>query len=103
MSISAIAKAQQLDRQTVRSWLRADGFPERAPRFPVPGKLTLYLAYLRSGGTEDATRARYCFVKLPVGDIGAEPAFCASSLPTGAVHNRLLAPRCKGRYHHRTA
>lgn len=52
MSISAIAKAQQLDRQTVRSWLRADGFPERTPRSPVPGKLTPYLDYLRQRWNE---------------------------------------------------
>lgn len=47
MSISAIAKARQFDRQTVRRWLRADGFPERTPRSAVPGKLTHYLDYLR--------------------------------------------------------
>jgi transposase len=47
LSISAIARAQQLDRKTVRAWLQGGRFPERAPRPPIPGKLQRYRAYLQ--------------------------------------------------------
>ncbi|GAC1529488.1 MAG: ISL3 family transposase [Chloroflexota bacterium] len=47
MSIRTIAKTQQLDRRTVRGWLHAGSFPERAQRVPVPGKLTPYCSYLQ--------------------------------------------------------
>ncbi|GAC1360112.1 MAG: ISL3 family transposase [Herpetosiphon sp.] len=47
VSIRTIAKTQQLDRRTIRGWLHAGGFPERAQRMPVPGKLTPYCSYLQ--------------------------------------------------------
>lgn len=47
MSSRAIARAVGLSRHTVQRYIRADGFPERAPRQPRPGIVTPYEAYLR--------------------------------------------------------
>lgn len=47
MSSRAIARAVGLSRHTVQRYIRADGFPERAPRRPRPGIVTPYEAYLR--------------------------------------------------------
>lgn len=47
VSISAIARDRHLDRKTVRGWLAAGSFPERASRAPMPGKLKPYEPYLR--------------------------------------------------------
>lgn len=45
-TISAIARHMHLDRRTVRGWLRAGGFAERATRPPAPSKLDPYHARL---------------------------------------------------------
>lgn len=46
-SSRVIAREVGLSRHTVQRFIRADGFPERAPRPPCPGILTPYEAYLR--------------------------------------------------------
>jgi transposase len=47
MSIQAICRTTGLARRTVRTFLRSNGFPERAPRAPRPGLLTPYESYLQ--------------------------------------------------------
>jgi len=50
-SVSAIARELSLDRKTVRRFLRADSFPERAPSPPRPSILAPYEPYLRERWT----------------------------------------------------
>ncbi|MCG1043636.1 ISL3 family transposase, partial [Mycetohabitans sp. B8] len=45
-AIRAIARITALDRRTVRHWINAGGFPERAQRPPAASKLEPYRAYL---------------------------------------------------------
>jgi transposase len=47
MGIRAIARELGIARHTVQRFVRAEGFPERAPRPPRPGILTPYEPYLR--------------------------------------------------------
>lgn len=47
MSIQGIMRETGLARRTIRTFLRADGFPERAPRAPRAGILTPYEPYLQ--------------------------------------------------------
>jgi transposase len=47
MSIQAICRTTGLARRTVRTFLRSDGFPERAPRASRPGILAPYEPYLQ--------------------------------------------------------
>ncbi|MCG1042725.1 transposase [Mycetohabitans sp. B8] len=44
MAIRAIARLTALDRRTVRHWINAGGFPERAQRPPAASKLDPYRA-----------------------------------------------------------
>ena len=46
MAIRAIARTVALDRRTVRNWINAGGFPERAQRPPASSKLDPFRAYL---------------------------------------------------------
>lgn len=46
-SSRAIARETGLSRHTVQRFIRAEGFPERAPRRPRPGIVTPYEPYLR--------------------------------------------------------
>jgi transposase len=48
MSIQAICRALGLARRTVRTFLRVDEYPERAPRTCRPGILAPYEGYLRT-------------------------------------------------------
>jgi transposase len=57
LGIRAIARDLGMSRHTVRRFIRAEGFPERAPRPPRPGILTPYEPYLRerwSAGCQNA-------------------------------------------------
>jgi transposase len=56
---SQVAISQQLglERKTIRRYLRADAFPERAPPSPRPSILGPYQAYLRSRWTEGCHNA----------------------------------------------
>ncbi|WP_338861955.1 ISL3 family transposase [Mycetohabitans rhizoxinica] len=59
MAIRAIARITALDRRTVRHWINAGGFPERAQRPPAVSKLDPYRAYLAQRwheGCQNATR-----------------------------------------------
>ncbi|WXK40745.1 transposase (plasmid) [Mycetohabitans rhizoxinica] len=59
MAIRAIARITTLDRRTVRHWINAGGFPERAQRPPAVSKLNPYRAYLAQRwheGCQNATR-----------------------------------------------
>jgi transposase len=58
MSLSAIARTMGIGRQTVQTYVRAGGFPERRARAPRPTLLTPYDPYLRqrwAAGCQDAT------------------------------------------------
>lgn len=58
-SIRAIARLTGLNRRTVRRFLRAEGFPERAPRPPRPQLITPFVPFLRArwdAGCHNATQ-----------------------------------------------
>lgn len=57
-SVSAIARELSLDRKTVRRFLRADSFPERAPSPPRPSILAPYEPYLRERWTDGCHNSR---------------------------------------------
>ena len=46
IGVTAIARTMKLNRRTVYGWLRADTFPERAPRSSAQSKLDSYMPYL---------------------------------------------------------
>ncbi|MCF7697038.1 hypothetical protein KPG66_13435 [Mycetohabitans sp. B2] len=48
MAIRAIARIMALDRRTVRHWIHAGGFAERAQRSPAVSKLDPYRLRLRT-------------------------------------------------------
>jgi transposase len=57
LSTRAIGRELRISRHTVQRFIRADGFPERAPRPPRPGILTPFEPYLRerwSGSCQNA-------------------------------------------------
>jgi transposase len=58
LSARQIARTLRLARNTVRRFVRAEGFPERQPRRPRPSLLTPYESYLRerwAAGCRNAT------------------------------------------------
>ena len=58
LSIKVIAEQLKMQRRTVRHFIRADGFPERAPPTPRSSKLDPFLPYLRQrwdAGCHNAT------------------------------------------------
>jgi transposase len=57
LSIRAIACATTLDRHTLRHWLNAQTFPERAQRAPVPRKIDPDLPYLKRQWNEGCHHA----------------------------------------------
>ncbi|WP_237577128.1 helix-turn-helix domain-containing protein, partial [Mycetohabitans sp. B8] len=57
MAIRAIARIMALDRRTVRHWINAGGFPERAQRPPAASKLDPYRAYLAQRWREGCPNA----------------------------------------------
>jgi transposase len=57
MAIRAIARVTALDRRTVRHWINAGGFPERAERPPVTSKVDPYRAYLAERWREGCQNA----------------------------------------------
>lgn len=57
MAIRAIARATALDRRTVRHWINAGVFPERAQRPPASSKLDPYRAYLAARWREGCQNA----------------------------------------------
>jgi transposase len=59
VSIREIARRLGLARETVQHFVRADAFPERATRPPIPSKLDCYLPYLReqlAAGQDNGTQ-----------------------------------------------
>lgn len=64
MGIRAIARELGMARHTVRRFIRADGFPERAPRRPRPGILTPYEPYLRERWTAGCQNAHQLYREI---------------------------------------
>ena len=56
MSISAIGRSLGMSRETVRMFLRADTFPERAPAYRRVGQIKLYADYLKKRWCEGQIR-----------------------------------------------
>ena len=63
-SISSIARGLNLDRRTVRKFLRAGAFPERAPRAPVATLLDAHRQYLAARAAEGCRNAMQVWREL---------------------------------------
>lgn len=63
-SIRAIARQLGLQRVTVRRYLQAEGFPERATRAPGPSLLDPFLPYLQQRWNAGCHNARHLFREI---------------------------------------
>lgn len=63
-SIRAIAHHLDLERATVRRFLEADGFPERAVRAPVPSFIDRFRPYLQQRWQDGIHNARQLFQEI---------------------------------------
>ena len=64
VSLNGIARHFRMGRHTVRRFLRADGFPERAYRAPRPGILSPYEPYLRERWEAGCQNAHLLFQEI---------------------------------------
>jgi transposase len=64
IGINSIARHLRMGRHTVRRFLRAETFPERAPRAPRPGILTPYEPYLRQRWSAGCQNAHLLFQEI---------------------------------------
>jgi transposase len=79
-SIREIANRLQLGRQTVRKFLRAEAFPERASQPKRVGKLTAYEPYLQSRWDDGCHNALQLWREIQAqGYTGATPGTAARS------------------------
>lgn len=94
-SIHAIARRMEISRQTVRSFLRADAFPERGQGRKRVSKLDVYVPYLREqlAAGQDNASALWRELREKQGYIGAR------SLVTSWVarHRHLVPSEAAGR------
>lgn len=63
-SIAAIGRAMNLDRRTVRGFVRAETFPERAPRSAGPTLLDAHRQYMAARAAEGCRNAKQVWREL---------------------------------------
>jgi len=63
-SIAAIGRTMNLDRRTVRGFVQAGAFPERAPRSAVPTLLDAHRQYMAARAAEGCRNARQIWREL---------------------------------------
>lgn len=94
-SIAAIGRAMNLDRRTVRGFVQAGAFPERAPRSAVPTLLDAHRQYMAVRAAKGCRSARQIWRELRERGFTAATASCAT--PSHSfVANAPAAPRATG-------
>jgi transposase len=63
-SMQEIARLMRMNRSTVKRYLQADSFPERAPYPKLPSKLDPYVAYLEQRWNEGETNGRTLLAEI---------------------------------------
>jgi transposase len=86
--VRTIARELHMNRQTVRRFVLAGGFPERAPRPAVPSKLDPYAAYLEQRWRVGQTNGRQLWHEIQAQGFTGSLALVAR----WARRQRMLAP-----------
>jgi transposase len=86
--VRTIARELHMNRQTVRRFVLAGGFPERAPRPAVPSKLDPYAAYLEERWRVGQTNGRQLWHEIQAQGFSGSLALVAR----WARRQRMLAP-----------
>jgi len=86
--VRTIARELRMNRQTVRRFVLASGFPERAPRPAVPSKLDPYAAYLEERWNVGETNGRQLWREIQAQGFSGSLALVAR----WARRQRMLAP-----------
>ena len=86
--IRTIARELHMNRQTVRRFVLAGGFPERAPRPAVPSKLDPYAPYLEERWSMGETNGRQLWREIQAQGFSGSLALVAR----WARRQRMLAP-----------
>jgi transposase len=86
--VRTIARELHMNRQTVRRFVLAGGFPERAPRPAVPSKLDPYTAYLAERWAAGETNGRQLWREIQAQGFTGSLALVAR----WARRQRILAP-----------
>jgi transposase len=86
--VRTIARELHMNRQTVRRFLLASAFPERAPRPAVPSKLDPYTPYLEQRWKVGETNGRQLWSEIQAQGFGGSLALVAR----WARRQRMLAP-----------
>ncbi|MHB8502627.1 MAG: transposase [Candidatus Acidiferrales bacterium] len=79
-----ISESLDLERKTVRRWVRAGQFPERDAR-GVPGKSSISPNILSGAGPKDVTTPRGCWKKSGRRDIAVAAAWWRGMWPGGEI------------------
>ena len=86
--VRTIARELRMNRQTVRRYMLAGAFPERAPRPALPSKLSPYTAYLAERWTAGETNGRQLWREIQAQGFTGSLALVAR----WARRQRILAP-----------
>ncbi len=92
-SLKKISTITQMDRRTVRRWIRADGFPERQPARPRPTKVRRFEEYLQRRWGEGCHNATRLFQELRAQSYGGGRSMVARHVARWRKALPLLSTR----------